>query len=149
MFIPMPLPIQLYKLPIAPICYTNDVFYKCLGHGHGYECHNSKRSSGFALGLCSSTSSHVSKGLEGSRMDLDILRLGNVLRESLSTGYGLLDSTEIYESKQEQMFPTNTYRNIVLLVQTSPNISGILRESTGECNLGVPYSSSLLCICRM
>ena len=40
-------------------------------------------------------------------------------------------------------FPTNTYRNIVLFSQNSPKISGNLREFTGECNLGILYSSSL------
>ena len=33
---------------------------------------------------------------------------------------------------------TNTYRRLVLFLQTSPETSGNLREFTGECNLGTP-----------
>ena len=38
----------------------------------------------------------------------------------------------------------NTYRNIDLFLQKSSKVSGNLREFTGECNLGILYSSSLL-----
>ena len=55
--------------------------------------------------------------------------------------YGLRFSTEIHGSKR---FSTNIYRTNVLLLQTSPNISGNLRDLSGECNLGILYSSSLL-----
>ena len=41
-------------------------------------------------------------------------------------------------------FSTNTYGKLVLFLQKSPSISGNLREFTGECNLGILNSSSLL-----
>ena len=41
-------------------------------------------------------------------------------------------------------FSPNTNITPVLFLQTSPKVSGNLREFTGECNLGIPYSSSLL-----
>ena len=62
-------------------------------------------------------------------------------REYLGTGYGLRFSTEIYGSKR---FSTNTYRSLALFLQKSPKISGNLQEFTGECNLDILYSSSLL-----
>ena len=66
------------------------------------------------------------------------------LREDLSTEYGLRFSTEIYGSKRQKRFSTNTYRKLVLLLHKSSKISGNLREFTGYCNLGILYSSSLL-----
>ena len=63
------------------------------------------------------------------------------IREDLSTGYGIRFSTEVYGRKR---LSTNTYRKPVLFLQKSPKVSGNLRESTGECNLGILYSSSLL-----
>ena len=64
--------------------------------------------------------------------------LAGGLREYSSTGYGLRLSTEIYGSKRGFLgIPTGSlfcfYR-----------ISGNLREFTGEYNLGILYSSSLL-----
>ena len=70
----------------------------------------------------------------------------HVLREYLSAGYGLQFSMEINGSKR---FFTNTYGNIdliVLFLHTSPKISGNLREFTRECNVGILYSSCLLCV---
>ena len=63
------------------------------------------------------------------------------VREYLSTEYGLRFSEEIYGRKR---FSTNTYRNRVCFLEKSSKISGNLREFTGECNLGILYSSSLL-----
>ena len=65
------------------------------------------------------------------------------VREYLSTGYGLRFSTKIYGANGRKQFSTNTYMNIVLL-QKSSNICGNLKEFTGEWNLGILYSSSLL-----
>ena len=48
------------------------------------------------------------------------------------------------EQTGQKRFSTNTYRKLVLLLQKSPKISRNLREFTGECNLGILYSSSLL-----
>ena len=69
-------------------------------------------------------------------------RRGAALREDLGTGYGLRFPTEIYGRK---WFSTKTFRKPVLFLQTSLKISGnlLLWEFTGECTLGILYSSSL------
>ena len=59
----------------------------------------------------------------------------SVIRGYLRTGYGLRRSTEIYRSKREKRFPTNTCRKLVLFLQKSPKVSGNLRGFTEECNL--------------
>ena len=60
--------------------------------------------------------------------------------------YGSLrKSTGANGSKRSSM---NTYRKFVLLLQRSPKISGNIKEFTGECNLGILYSSSLLYVYR-
>ena len=41
-------------------------------------------------------------------------------------------------------FSANMYRKLVSFLRRSPNIPGNLREFSGECNLGILYSSSLL-----
>ena len=69
------------------------------------------------------------------------------LRECLSTGNGLWFSTNIYGSKREKTVFHKTYRKPVLFLQKaskSSKISGNLREFTGECDLGILYSTSLL-----
>ena len=43
-------------------------------------------------------------------------------------------------------FSTNMYRKLVLFLRRSPKISGNFREFTGECNLSILYSSSLLLV---
>ena len=47
-------------------------------------------------------------------------------------------------ANERKRFSTNTYRKLVLFLQTSPKISANLREISGECNLGILHSSSLL-----
>ena len=74
--------------------------------------------------------------------------LGVVLREYLSTGYGLRFSTEIYGSKWEKTV-FHEYLQEYCFVITSPKISGNLPEFTGECSLGILYSSSLLGVQRL
>ena len=66
-----------------------------------------------------------------------------IIRECLSTGYGLRFSTEIFGSKREKTVFHETYRKPVLFLQKSPKISRNLREFTGECNLGILCSGSL------
>ena len=58
--------------------------------------------------------------------------------EDLSTGYGLRFSTEIYGRKR---FSNEDIQETCFVLT---EISGNLREFTGECNLGIMYSSSLL-----
>ena len=65
-------------------------------------------------------------------------------RSDVEYGYGLRFSTDIYGRKR---FSTNAYRNIGLFLQKSPKVSENLREFTGECDLGILYSSSLLYKC--
>ena len=60
------------------------------------------------------------------------------LREDLGTGYGLRFSAEIYGSKR---FSTNTYRKLGFVLT---EITGNLREFTGECNPGILCFNSLL-----
>ena len=67
-----------------------------------------------------------------------------LLVEYLSAGYGLRFSTG---ANGITGFP-RIYRNLVLFLQESPEISGNLWEFTGECNLGILYSSSLLRMTR-
>ena len=67
------------------------------------------------------------------------------LREYLSTGYGLRFSTEIYGSAREKTV-FHKYLQEVCFVHTE--ISGNLREFTGECNLGILYYSSLLVLVK-
>ena len=43
-----------------------------------------------------------------------------------------------------KQFFTKSYGRLCLFLQKSPKVSGNLREFTGECNLGIRYSSSLL-----
>ena len=62
----------------------------------------------------------------------------------LSTGTGSGFLRKPTGANGSKRFSTETHRNIVLFLQKSPNISGNLRESTGECNLGILYPSSLL-----
>ena len=89
------------------------------------------------------------------------LHLRNVvqvsLREGLRTGYGVRGTgyglrfyTEIYGSKREKIVFHEYLQEacFVLIVQTSPKISGNLQEFTGECNLGILYSSSLLLLVK-
>ena len=52
--------------------------------------------------------------------------------------------TILREQTGEKQLSTKSYRNIVFFLQKSPNISGNLREFTGECNLGILHPSSLL-----
>ena len=42
-----------------------------------------------------------------------------------------------YGATARKRFSTNTYRKLVLFLQTSPKIFGDLREFTAECNLGI------------
>ena len=58
------------------------------------------------------------------------------------TGSGFLRKST--GANRRKRFSTNTYRKLVLFLQTSPKVSRNLREFTGECNLGIAYSSSLL-----
>ena len=51
------------------------------------------------------------------------------------------------EQTGENGFP-ETYRNIVLFLQKSPKVSGNRQEFTGERNLAILYSSSLLSALR-
>ena len=64
-----------------------------------------------------------------------------ILREDLSTEYGLRFSTEIYGSRwAKAVFHEYLQEACFDLAE----ISGNLREFTGECNLGILCSSSLL-----
>ena len=63
-----------------------------------------------------------------------------VISEYLSTGYGLRFSTEIYGCKREKTV-FREYLQEACFVLTE--IPGNLREFTGECNLGILYSSFL------
>ena len=47
-------------------------------------------------------------------------------------------------ANRRKRFSTNTYSELVLFLQKSPKVFGNLREFTGECNLGILYSGSLL-----
>ena len=47
---------------------------------------------------------------------------------------------------RRKRFFTNTYRKLVLFFHKLSNISRHLRKFTGECNLGILYSSSLLMV---
>ena len=63
------------------------------------------------------------------------------VRDDLSTGYRLRFSSEIYRSDRDKtVFIENLQDTCGVLTQ----ISGVLREFTGECNLGILSSSSLL-----
>ena len=75
-----------------------------------------------------STRRHPTRGLPGVRH----------VREDSSTGYGLRFSTEIYGRKR---FSNEDIQETCFVLT---EISGNLREFTGECNLGILYSSSLL-----
>ena len=48
------------------------------------------------------------------------------------------------EQTGENICPRIPTGNLFLLLQTSPKISGNLREFPGECDLGILHSSSLL-----
>ena len=76
-----------------------------------------------------------------------VLRQMSHLREYLSTVYGLRFVRKSTGANGEKRFSTKLYRKPALLLQKYPNNSGNLREFTGECNLGIPYSSSLLTRC--
>ena len=64
------------------------------------------------------------------------------IRGDLSTGYGLRFSMEIYGSKREKTV-FREYLQEACFVSEVCEISGNLQELTGECNLGILYSSSL------
>ena len=63
------------------------------------------------------------------------------LREYLSTGYGLRFSTEIYGSKREKTVFHEYLQEACFVLTEISEISGNLREFTGECNLGILYST--------
>ena len=64
--------------------------------------------------------------------------------EDLRAAYGLRFSAEVCGNKPEKRKQFS--RRLVLLLQKSPKVFGSLREFTGECNLRILYSRSLLTI---
>ena len=69
---------------------------------------------------------------KGSKVDSESHRLPDGLGTNVNGS--LPKSTGANGRKQ---FSANTYMKLVLFLQRSPNISGNLREFTGECNLGI------------
>ena len=75
-----------------------------------------------------------------------ISTIGNIINYKQGLEYGVQAPVfyrNLREQTEENVFSATSYRHIVLFLHKSRKISRNLRELTGECNLGILYSSSL------